>query len=643
MRAETKARAFVAATITLGVVVVGASALHVRGLPLATLALLGAGVFLTELVVVPRDETSFDLRDTTSFAFSASIHIAAVILLGLWAAALVAAFGVVAADGLRRRRLKHVAFNASAEALAAAAGGAAFVVLGGTPGSLSLPQDFPAIVVLAAVVYTAGALLVVGVIALERKTAFRSTARETMAGAVAAAVGEAGVGVALAAIALHEPWAILALFPLLAAVYQSHARLVTLRRETARALETFANVVDERDRYTFQHSARVAEFVRSLAESLDLPARIVAELRWAGRLHDLGKISVDAAVLRKPSKLDAAEWNAMRLHPRLSARLLRRFRLASEQAKAVEYHHERMDGTGYYDVDAAELPLGAHFLVLADSFDAMTTDRPYRAALPEEAALAEIERNAGSQFHPLLAKAFVALRRGEDPLAALTAEEHAEVLRLAGRRTDRTLRRSFQLPWEWVAAGALVVALLAVAAGLVAVAVPAVFVALAGLVADRLDDYRAHRLAANVRQMLAEGLPANAVFIALVSKLSLTCDLRWAGLFNWGGHDYQTELALEWRGGAPAPPLSALTSWLVREADSSTELLVAKGAELGRPHPHLVVPLRRGESVAGYLVLAVEGRIPRAVREALEMTLEALARGLVPATEPTLVPLQAVS
>jgi hypothetical protein len=87
------------------------------------LALLAAAAFLTELIIVPNDETSFDLRDTTSFTFSASIHIAAVLLLGVWAAAVVAAFGVVAADGLQRRAVRHIVFNASAEALAAAAAG----------------------------------------------------------------------------------------------------------------------------------------------------------------------------------------------------------------------------------------------------------------------------------------------------------------------------------------------------------------------------------------------------------------------------------------------------------------------------------------------------------------------------------------
>ena len=105
----------------------------------------------------------------------------------------------------------------------------------------------------------------------------------------------------------------------------------------------------------------------------------------------------------------------MRRHPRLSARLLQRFEFVAPQARAVELHHERMDGRGYYGVGGDDLPLASHFLIVADSFDAMTTDRPYRPGLSHEAALMEIERNAGTQFHPAVAKAFVAVQRGFDP------------------------------------------------------------------------------------------------------------------------------------------------------------------------------------------------------------------------------------
>ena len=168
-------------------------------------------------------------------------------------------------------------------------------------------------------------------------------------------------------------------------------------------------------------------YVDSLARALGFPYSDIDRLRWAARLHDLGKVAVDAAVLGKTGKLTPAQWGTVWRAPRLSARLLRRFELSAAEARAVEYHRERFDGRGYYGIPSADQPLAAHFLVVADSFDAMTSDRPYRVGLSTEEALAEIERNIGTQFHPAVAKAFVALQRGQDPYANLNPEEQAQL------------------------------------------------------------------------------------------------------------------------------------------------------------------------------------------------------------------------
>src|SRR5207249_6689090 len=141
-------------------------------------------------------------------------------------------------------------------------------------------------------------------------------------------------------------------------------------------------------------------------------------------------------------------------------------------------------------------------------------------------ALAESEAHAGTQFHPSLAKAFVALQRGEDPLAALTADERAELRRKRTGRPARRLRHELRVRSHWIVAAPLIAALMAIGAGLAPLAIPAVAGAAAALVIDRREAYRARRLAANIRQMLGEGLPPNAVFIALVAKLSLACELR---------------------------------------------------------------------------------------------------------------------
>jgi len=417
-----KAQALVVGTLVIGF---GSLVVAVLEAPLSlrTLALFGAAVVLTELIQVQGNEDATDPVDAHGFSFSSGIHVAAVLVVGPWAAALVAAFGVLTVDTLRRVPLTRNAYNASVFALATLAGGLTFEVLGGSPGALELPSELVAILGLVLMYTGVNTVLVVAIVAFTRSMRFAPVLGDAARAELSVASAEAGLGTALAFFALTNPWGIVALVPLVFAVYLSHARLAQMRRETARALETFANIVDERDPHTFRHSARVSDYVRVLADKLGLPPSVVARLSWAGRLHDLGKITVDASVLRKPGRLNDEERAAMLRHPRLSARLLRPFRFAAEEARAVEYHHERFDGGGYYRIDPLEMPLAAHFLIVADSYDAMTSDRPYRAGLTPEQALPKIEAQLGSQFHPVVGKAFIAVQRGLDPLSVLSREE----------------------------------------------------------------------------------------------------------------------------------------------------------------------------------------------------------------------------
>jgi putative nucleotidyltransferase with HDIG domain len=347
VRLPFKARAYIGGTVTAGIFVVTVAAVRAAHVPLRTLALLGAAVIVTELFQVSGDERSPDPVDVHQFSFSSAVHIATIVVLGPWAGALVGAFGVLIVDHLGRSPWRRVLFNASVFALSTLAAGYVFVAAGGTVGAIRLPHDLPALCALGIAYGILNSLLVSGIVSLTGGTRLAPLVWASVRTEVSPKAAEAGLGAAIAVFALRDAWDVVVLVPLLVAVYQGHARLAQLRRETARALETFANVVDERDRSTFQHSARVANYVEELAHALALPAPTVARLRWAGRLHDLGKITVDAGILRSSDRLDTAGWAAMRRHPRLSARLLRRFRFAAEEALAVEYHHERFDGGGY--------------------------------------------------------------------------------------------------------------------------------------------------------------------------------------------------------------------------------------------------------------------------------------------------------
>ncbi len=618
--APSRAGAFAVVTILLGFGVVVIAGLDAATVSLTILALLGAAIVLTELIQVPDAGSGIDGVEGHGCSLSSSVQMAAAIVVGPLPAALVATLGVLTVDPLRRSPLRKVAFNASVFALATAAGGGVFVALGGRVGETHLPHDVPAIFGLAVVYSAVNILLVNGIIALSSKRPLRIELKALWRTEASLRAAEAGLAATISFFILSNPWKILFIVPLVLAVYQAQARLALLRAETGRALETFANVVDERDPYTFRHSDRVAGYVERLGEALGLSPSYVRRLRWAGRLHDLGKIAVDRSVLSKPGDLDAEEWSAISRHPRLSARLLRRFHFAVDEARAVEYHHERFDGAGYYGIPAGEQPLAAHLLVVADSYDAMTTDRPYRAALSPAIALAEIERQAGSQFHPALAKAFVALERGGDPLDVLTPGEREELGRLARRRSSggAVAGRMLDMLPEAAGIAGIVGALVVIAAAPPVFALLPLLLAATGVAAIAAERARVRRLVSNVRVILSAPVSREASFDVLVRRLAEVAELRWAGLVGWQEEELFGWYELERRVTSERPREAALTSWLIRDAEAGERLLRASGSEVGGNGLYLAVPLRARGSTAGFLVLALGGRPPRRLALALE-------------------------
>jgi len=374
--------------------------------------------------------------------------------------------------------------------------------------------------------------------------------------------------------------------------------------------------------------------VDSLARALRLPFSEIDRLRWAGRLHDLGKVAVDASVLRKPGGLDGAEWAAMRRHPRLSARLLQRFEFVAPQAHAVELHHERVDGNGYYGVGGDDLPLASHFLIVADSFDAMTTDRPYRKGLSHEAALREIESNAGTQFHPTVAKAFVAVQHGIDPATVLSSAELQELRRAsAPYRLHVVGVGDLKERPELLALGGVVLALAGLGFDQTWLTVAGAGVAVLGLVLRALVQVRAGRAAAALQRALGAHGERTEVFGRVVEAMSAAWHQTWAGLVTWDEDGLGGSLDAET--GTEGPQTAALTSWLVREAESGRDAIVAPGAELGIDGVAVALPLRRDNSaLVGFLVFAAPKLPPRHVELALLESLDEL--GLALAAEPEL-------
>jgi putative nucleotidyltransferase with HDIG domain len=612
-----RARLPVVGTTALGLAALAVAAVKALDTGAAALALFAAAVIVCELV---EDDSrrSREPTETQPFRLASALHVAAVVVVGAWPGALVAGVGALVVQPLRGRRIRHAAFEAAAVTLAALAGGYAFTLAGAKVGHLALLDDLVPLAALALAYLTVRTALLELVLA-----------REPFHPDLWNAAGEAGLGAIVALLAIAHPWNLVAVVPLGIVIHGAQARLSRVRRETLHALETFANIVDERDPSTYQHSVRVARHVDALARALHLPFSDVDRLRWAARLHDLGKVAVDAAVLRKPGRLDRADWAAVHRHPRLSARLLQRFEFAANQARAVEFHHERYDGRGYYGVDGRDLPLASHFLIVADSFDAMRTDRPFRRALTRDEALAEIERNVGTQFHPTIAKAFVALQRGQDPERVLSPDELAEVrdATLPYRLPDVPGAGDFRERPELLVLGGVALALVGGGVGASWLLAFGLAVGATGLALRSVRLFRVRRLSRSLVRVLAGCADRNAAFDGVTALLARASDLTWSALVSWQEDRLGGSIEREWGSGAPSE--TALMSWLVREAESGEELLRASADELRGDGALVALPLHRDNSaLVGFLVLAAPRQLRGHVEHALRSLVDQLGLAL---------------
>ena len=185
-----------------------------------------------------------------------------------------------------------------------------------------------------------------------------------------------------------------------------------------KALATaLARAVDAKDSHARSHSETVAELCAQIAAQLGLGEKRIAKLRLAGLLHDVGKIGIKDAVLQKPAKLTDDEYATMKTHASLGHRILSGTDL-DEEAVWILHHHEHLDGCGYpYGLSDDAIPLESRIILVADAFEAITADRPYRKARSDDEALAELERHAGTQFDPACVAALARALRHDAPLA----------------------------------------------------------------------------------------------------------------------------------------------------------------------------------------------------------------------------------
>ncbi len=197
---------------------------------------------------------------------------------------------------------------------------------------------------------------------------------------------------------------------------QADAAYRELSSAYASMVRTLAEVCEAKDSYTRSHLDRTFQYATLLTNRVAPEYSERAEIGYGYLLHDIGKIGIPEAVLNKPGPLTEDEWVVMRTHPLVGVNLVKPLKFLGDAVGIIRSHHERWDGKGYPEgLRGEEIFLPARIFMLADTFDAMTTDRPYRRGVPIETALEEVDRHAGTQFDPELARAWIEIVEELDP------------------------------------------------------------------------------------------------------------------------------------------------------------------------------------------------------------------------------------
>jgi putative nucleotidyltransferase with HDIG domain len=361
------------------------------------------------------------LPQGTVVSVSAAPVMATIILGGPFAGAIVAAIGTTDSRELRGEVPWYgTLFNHSAVVLSVVVAGVVYEVVRTNSAATFLPWElvaFVGLLVSSGIFYVLNGALAVFAVSRRTGVPIRTVWSQDLGGIAANLIGLAPLSWLMAQIFTlpnNVGWWATPLFvvPLFTTRLAYH-RYVETRELFEQTIGALANAVDARDRYTRGHSNRVSHIAEAMCRVMKLPEQEIEKIKWAGLLHDVGKIGIRDNILLKEGPLDREERVLMNQHPSIGAEIVAPARQLTAEAPLIRSHHEWFNGSGYPDgIEALDIPLGARILTIADAYEAMTSSRPYRkVALTHEIAIAELEKFAGIQFDPDIVPILVGLDR----------------------------------------------------------------------------------------------------------------------------------------------------------------------------------------------------------------------------------------
>lgn len=369
-------------------------------------------IILGVLYLIGESLSSRGSRDVLTVSLGSVTTLAAIPLVGVWGAILVAWTSALAIEPQTTTLIKR-AFNGAMLVVTASVAGGVYAAFGGTLGFTT--DSFPGVlvaIIAADVAHCAvnGALVAIVVGLAEGVSPIR-VFQGTMSHSVMPYLAYGLLGVSLAVLwdgaGVGPASAVLLLLPLFVARW-AYAQYAEEQRAYDRTVRTLMAAVETKDLYTRGHSERVSAASVLIARRIGMREDRVASVRYAGMLHDVGKLGVPTRVLQKSGRLTEAEFAAIQRHPVQGLEIVREIGFLDEARAGIMHHHERLDGMGYpMGLAGPAIPEFARVIAVADAFDSMTTTRSYRDARSIEDALVELRRCAGTQFDPQMVEALV--------------------------------------------------------------------------------------------------------------------------------------------------------------------------------------------------------------------------------------------
>lgn len=346
---------------------------------------------------------------TVSVGFA--IHYVSVLVLSPAYGAVAASLGMVIGDIINRSpTIDRTIFNVGQLVLSCLACGVVFRALGGNILPSDLIGSTVPLLMSATAYFTINVFLVAAAIALMMNQSFWRIWAANFRWAIPNYMALAPLGVLIALIYKTSGVAgtLLLLVPLILARY-SFQQYIAMKEAHLGVVQALAAALEAKDSYTKGHSDRVAKYAEGVIEEMGLPENLAETVRYSAEMHDIGKIGTSEQLLNKPGSLTAEELQSIREHANRGAEFLKGIGFLNEVSRNIRYHHEWYDGKGGYPGELAgtDIPTGARILMVCDSFDAMTSDRPYRKRLPVEEAIRRLRAGEGTQFDPAVVEAFL--------------------------------------------------------------------------------------------------------------------------------------------------------------------------------------------------------------------------------------------